>query len=61
MTMSVTAPYGNAGSGTVFRLKDGVERFLITDINNPASGSTGQSNVPIYWDAINIAPGAAAA
>ncbi|MBI5091096.1 MAG: hypothetical protein HZB26_01470 [Candidatus Hydrogenedentes bacterium] len=31
-------------------LKEGVERFLITDINNPASSAAAQSNVPILWD-----------
>lgn len=33
------------------RLREGVERFLITDINNPASGTTGQSTVAVMWDA----------
>jgi prepilin-type processing-associated H-X9-DG protein len=33
------------------RLKEGVERFFITDINNPASGSTGQSTLAAMWDA----------
>jgi prepilin-type processing-associated H-X9-DG protein len=33
------------------RIREGVERFFITDINNPASGSTGQSTIPVMWDA----------
>ena len=33
---SVTAPYGNSGGSTVYRLREGIERFMITDINNPA-------------------------
>ncbi len=33
------------------RLKEGIERFFITDINNPASGSMAQSTLPIMWDA----------
>jgi prepilin-type N-terminal cleavage/methylation domain-containing protein/prepilin-type processing-associated H-X9-DG protein len=43
----------NAGdaSGNYPRLREGVERFFITDINNPASGSTGQSTIPAMWDA----------
>jgi prepilin-type processing-associated H-X9-DG protein len=32
-------------------IREGVERFFITDINNPASGSTGQSTLPVMWDA----------
>ncbi len=35
---------------TMYQLKEGVERFLITDINNPASSAVSQSNVPIMWD-----------
>jgi prepilin-type N-terminal cleavage/methylation domain-containing protein/prepilin-type processing-associated H-X9-DG protein len=33
------------------RIREGVERFFITDINNPAAGSTGQSTIPVMWDA----------
>jgi len=32
-------------------LKDGVERFFITDINNPAAGAGAQSTLPVMWDA----------
>jgi len=38
------------GGNTLFRLREGVERFLITDINNPAAGSTSQSAIPVMWD-----------
>jgi prepilin-type N-terminal cleavage/methylation domain-containing protein len=38
-------------SYTFGRLKEGMERFLITDINNPAAGAQAQSNVAIMWDA----------
>lgn len=33
------------------KLRDGVERFLITDINNPAAGSSAQSSIWIMYDA----------
>ncbi|MCL4693770.1 MAG: DUF1559 domain-containing protein [Candidatus Hydrogenedentes bacterium] len=33
------------------RLKEGVERFFITDINNPAQSSIAQSTVPVMFDA----------
>jgi prepilin-type N-terminal cleavage/methylation domain-containing protein/prepilin-type processing-associated H-X9-DG protein len=36
---------------TLPRLKEGVERFFITDINNPASAATAQSTVPVMFDA----------
>jgi prepilin-type N-terminal cleavage/methylation domain-containing protein/prepilin-type processing-associated H-X9-DG protein len=33
------------------RLKEGIERFFITDINNPAGGAIAQSTLPVMWDA----------
>lgn len=40
-----------AGGGDVlFRLRDGIERFLITDINNPAASAQSSSTVPLMWD-----------
>jgi len=47
---------GNAGGDTIYRLKDGIERLLITDINNPAAGNIGQSDLVIMWDIISIKP-----
>jgi prepilin-type N-terminal cleavage/methylation domain-containing protein/prepilin-type processing-associated H-X9-DG protein len=43
---------GNGGVGTtiVYRLREGIERFLITDINNPAASATGQSRLFIMYD-----------
>ncbi len=43
---------GNAGGGTIMRLKEGIERFMITDINNPAAGAQAQSTIPIMFDSI---------
>jgi len=48
---------GNGGTNTVYRLKEGVERFLITDINNPAGSAKAQSDVPIAWDTIGTGSG----
>lgn len=50
---NVGSPFGNAGGGTVMRLKEGIERFLITDINNPAASAKGQSEIFIMWDSIS--------
>ncbi|MCC6795794.1 MAG: DUF1559 domain-containing protein [Candidatus Hydrogenedentes bacterium] len=47
---------GNNGGNTVLRLREGVERFLITDINNPATGAEAQSTVPVMWDIISVNP-----
>lgn len=49
---------GNNGSNTVFRLKEGIERFFVTDINNPAQSAISQSSLPVVWDIMNIRPGA---
>jgi len=35
----------------VYRLREGIERFMITDINNPAGSAKGQSELPVMWDA----------
>jgi len=35
---------------TAFRLKEGIERFLITDLNNPATSAKAQSEIPIQYD-----------
>ena len=43
---------GTAGGDTIFALRDGIERFLITDINNPAGSALAQSDVPVAWDLI---------
>ena len=40
---------------TVYRLREGIERFFITDINNPAASSLAQSEVFIMHDDINSA------
>ena len=35
---------------TVYRLREGIERFFITDINNPAASAKAQSEVPVMCD-----------
>ena len=39
---------------TILRLREGIERFFITDINNPAGSSRAQSQTPIMWDSVSI-------
>lgn len=55
------ATSGNGGSKTIYRLREGIERFLIADVNNPGANSMPQSELPIYWDSVSNTPGAAAA
>ncbi|HPU99088.1 MAG TPA: hypothetical protein PLO53_14195, partial [Candidatus Hydrogenedentes bacterium] len=50
---TLTVPLSAASpSLTVYRLREGIERFLITDINNPAAANQAQSDVAVMWDAI---------
>lgn len=44
------AGFGNGGGNTIYRLREGIERFLITDINNPAATAMAQSSVFIMLD-----------
>jgi prepilin-type processing-associated H-X9-DG protein len=45
---------GTSGNdSTIYRLREGVERFMITDINNPAGSAQAQSTIPIMWDRID--------
>jgi prepilin-type processing-associated H-X9-DG protein len=41
---------GSGGGDTHMRLREGIERFLITNINNPAGSAVAQSEVPVMWD-----------
>ena len=46
---------------TAHRLREGIERFAITDINNPAGSASAQSEALVMWDnsyTVNGAPGA---
>ncbi len=47
--------FGNGGSNTIYRLREGIERFLITDINNPAASAQAQSTLPIMFDHVAVA------
>ena len=45
-----TESTGTGGSDTVYRLREGIERFLITDINDPSRSARAQSELPVMWD-----------
>lgn len=51
--LSVPSPLGNGGGTTVYRLREGIERFLITDINNPAATAQAQSTVWVACDVLS--------
>ncbi|MCL4691472.1 MAG: DUF1559 domain-containing protein [Candidatus Hydrogenedentes bacterium] len=48
---------GSGGGDVLFKLKEGVERFLITDINNPAGSANAQSTTAVMWDRLVYSPG----
>jgi prepilin-type N-terminal cleavage/methylation domain-containing protein/prepilin-type processing-associated H-X9-DG protein len=44
----------NLASGkTIYRIREGIERFFITDINNPAASTKAQSEIPVMWDEVS--------
>jgi prepilin-type N-terminal cleavage/methylation domain-containing protein/prepilin-type processing-associated H-X9-DG protein len=50
-TVSATYAGTQAGGGDVIRrLRQGIERFLISDINNPAASAVAASDTPLMWD-----------
>ncbi len=53
----VTNPFypfsGNGRGNTIYRLREGIERFMITDINNPAATAQAQSEVIVASDLIS--------
>jgi len=53
---TVGAGIGNGGGTTVYRLREGIERFLITDINNPTGSAKAQSEVYIMFDQLSTSP-----
>lgn len=44
------------GSVSVPRTREGVERFFITDINNPGASARAQSNIAVMFDFISTVP-----
>jgi len=44
--------------GPIPRLRMGIERFFITDINNPAASAAASSEIPVMWDEIAVYGGA---
>ncbi|NLV39965.1 MAG: DUF1559 domain-containing protein [Candidatus Hydrogenedentes bacterium] len=47
----------DAGSVTVYRLREGIERFFITDINNPGASNMAQSTLSVMSDWVNSKTG----
>jgi prepilin-type processing-associated H-X9-DG protein len=41
-----------SGDRTFYHLREGIERFFITDINNPAASVTAQSEIPVMFETV---------
>jgi prepilin-type N-terminal cleavage/methylation domain-containing protein/prepilin-type processing-associated H-X9-DG protein len=41
------------GGDMIYRLREGIERFIVTDINNPAASAEAASMVPLMWDHVS--------
>ncbi|MGI6138396.1 MAG: DUF1559 domain-containing protein [Candidatus Hydrogenedentales bacterium] len=48
--VQVAAGRGNGGSDTIYRFKEGNERFLVTDVNNPQTSAMAQSTIYTMMD-----------
>ena len=51
-----TPGLGNGNSdtaNTLYRLRSGIERFLISDINNPAASKAASSDLPVMFDLLS--------
>jgi len=51
-----THPTLGVSTLVLYRLREGIERFLITDINNPVKTEAAQSIVPTIWDVTSTIP-----
>ena len=49
----VFADYLPGAEGFLYRLREGIERFFITDINNPTASSEAQSTIPVMLDEVS--------
>ena len=57
LNLSADGPgLGNAGGDIVYQLREGIERFLITDINNPAASAVSASDIWVYNDRLSTVP-----
>ncbi|HOZ47438.1 MAG TPA: prepilin-type N-terminal cleavage/methylation domain-containing protein [Candidatus Hydrogenedentes bacterium] len=59
--VAIGRPHGNSEGDVIYRLCEGIERFLTTDVANPAVTTRGQSDIPVYWDIVNASAASGAA
>ena len=54
-TFTVFESEPSVGSKTLYRLREGIERFFVTDINNPSGSAKAQSEIFVMFDDFNPA------
>jgi prepilin-type processing-associated H-X9-DG protein len=50
--LTLPMPPEYTGPDNIYRLREGIERFFITDINNPGASAQGQSSLAVMWDGL---------
>lgn len=55
--MTGSPAIGNGGGEVIYRIREGIERFLITDINNAGRTAKAQSGMWVMMDKLSIDPG----
>jgi prepilin-type N-terminal cleavage/methylation domain-containing protein/prepilin-type processing-associated H-X9-DG protein len=50
--ISPSIPFGTGGNRSVVRLREGIERFILTDINNAGNDEYAQSRFAVCWDIV---------
>ena len=50
---NVATGTGSANGDVIYRLREGIERFMITDINNASASALAQSSLAVMWDEIS--------
>ncbi|HPG68017.1 MAG TPA: DUF1559 domain-containing protein [Candidatus Hydrogenedentes bacterium] len=54
--IAVAHGLGNGGGSVIFRIREGIERFLIQNVADASATATGQSEMPIMFDQIATDP-----
>lgn len=49
----VTPGNGNRGSDTVYRVREGIERFMVEDVRNAGATALSQSEIFVMWDNVS--------
>ncbi len=48
---------GNGGGNVIYRIREGIERFMISNINNPGAKAVAQSEIIVMFDLIGSGEG----